>query len=187
SRKIKAIETNVDINVNANNSVSYNYVNDVLNETQSSSYGFMMGLSKYKEKKFSFNVRFGPNYQKQQSSLNKEINSNGLGTSGYGSIRVFLPAKFQISADANYTYNAGTATFDESFEQTIINTSIIKTFLKGDNLKFTLSGNDILNQNRGFRRFAGGNTITQTTFNNIRRYFMFAVSWDFNKMGASKK
>ncbi len=187
SRKIKAINMNADISANVNNSVSYNYVNDVLNETESSNYGFMLGLSKYKEKKFSFNLRFGPSYQKQQSSLNKDINSNGLATNGYGSFSIFLPAKFRINADANYTYNAGTASFNESFEQTIMNTSIIKTFFKTDNLKFTLSGNDILNQNRGFSRYAGGNTITQTTFNNIRRYFMFSVAWDFNKMGAVKK
>ncbi|MES2446133.1 MAG: outer membrane beta-barrel protein [Bacteroidota bacterium] len=186
-RKIKKLDINIGFEINTDGNTSYNFVNGVLNKTESSSYGFMAGLYKYKEKKFSFNLRFGPSYRTQQSSLNQQINSNGLATNGYGSVRIFLPAKFQISADANYTYNAGTASFDESFEQTIINTSIIKTFFKGDNLKFTLSGNDILNQNRGFSRFAGGNTITQTTFNNIKRYFMFSVAWDFNKMGPSKK
>ena len=187
SRKIKALDFSGNFGINIDGSTSYNYVNNVLNETNNNSYGVTVGISKYVEKKFSFNFRFGPSYRTQESSLNREINSNGLATNGYGSFRVFLPAKFQINADANYVYNAGTASFDESFEQTILNASIVKTFLKGDNLKFTISGNDILNQNRGFSRYAGGNTITQTTFNNIRRYFMFSVSWDFNKMGAAKK
>jgi Outer membrane protein beta-barrel family len=187
SRKIKALDFSGNFGVNIDGNTSYNYVNNVLNETNNNSYGITAGISKYKEKKFSFNLRFGPSYTTQESSLNKDINSNGLATNGYGSFTIYLPAKFQISSDARYTYNAGTASFDESFEQTILNASLIKTFLKGDNLKFTLSGNDILNQNRGFSRFAGGNTITQTTFNNIRRYFMFSVSWDFNKMGPAKK
>lgn len=187
SRKIKAVDFNANFGVNLDGSTSYNYVNNVLNQTDNSSYGFTVGINKYKEKKYSFNLNFGPSYQKQQSSLNKDLNSNGLTTNGYGSFTIYLPAKFQISTDANYRYNAGTASFDDSFEQTIINSSISKTFFKTDNLKFTLSGNDILNQNRGFNRYASANSITQTKFNNIKRYFMFSVVWDFSKMGAAKK
>jgi hypothetical protein len=187
SRKIKPLGINGNFGLNIDGSTSYNYVNNALNQTKSNSYGFTVGVSKYAEKKFSFNLRFSPSYETQESSLNENVNSNGLATNGYGSFTVYLPGKVQISSDANYRYNAATASFGESFEQTIINSSISKSFFKGDNLKFTLSGNDILNQNRGFNRYASSNTITQTTYNNIKRYFMFSVVWDFSKMGAVKK
>jgi PKD repeat protein len=68
----------------------------------------------------------------------------------------------------------------------VINTSIYKTFLKNDNLKFEISGNDLLNQNTGFERNASGNYISQTTFNNIQRYFLTTLSWDFSKFGTKK-
>lgn len=186
-RKIKALDFNANFQVNVNSNKSYSYVNSVLNEVHNSNFGINVGISKYVEKKIDFNIGFGPSYQRQESSLNKNINSNGLATSGYGSFTVYLPAKFQISSDANYIYNAGTSSFNTSFEQTIINSSISKTFFKGDNLKLTISGNDILNQNKGFSRYASANTITQTKFNNIKRYFMLGLVWDFNKMGGGVK
>lgn len=183
SRKIKGLDFNINLDASVQASTSYNFNNTILTQTDNSSYETTLGLSKYKEKKFSFNLSFGPRYVRQQTSLNEAVNSNGLGTSGYGSFRVFLPGKVQISSDANYIYNPKTASFNESFERTILNASIIKTFLKSDNLKLTLSGNDLLNQNNGFERSANAGNITQVRYNNIKRYFMFAVSWDFNKMG----
>ncbi len=187
SRKIKGIDISANFGINVDGSNSYNYVNQVLTKTKSNSYGFTAGINKYKEKKYQFNLRFGPSYETQESSLNEDVNSNGLSTNGYGSFTVYLPGKFQISSDANYRYTAKTASFDQSFEQTIINSSISKTFFKTDNLKLSLAGNDILNQNRGFSRYAGSGVITQTKYNNIKRYFMFSVIWDFNKMGGVKK
>jgi len=68
-----------------------------------------------------------------------------------------------------------------------MNASLIKTFFKADNLKLSLSANDLLNQNSGFSRYAGASIITQTKYNTIKRYFMFSVTWDFNKMGVDKK
>jgi hypothetical protein len=69
----------------------------------------------------------------------------------------------------------------------IVNCSLEKSFFKSSGLKMALKVNDLLNQNSGFNRFAVANTITQSNFITIRRYFMYSVSWDFNKMGDSKK
>ncbi len=187
SRKIKAIDANVNIGLNTNGNTSYDYVNSVLNETQSNSYALNIGLSKYKEKKYNFWLGFGPAYTMQQSSLNKNMNNNGVSYSGNGNASLYLPAKFEINADVRYTYNPKTPTFNQSFEQTIVNTSISKSFFKANNLKLNLAVNDLLNQNTGFQRFANANTITQRKFNTIQRYFMFSVIWDFNKMGGIKK
>ena len=186
-RKLKALNFNMNVGVNTALGKNYSYVNSVLNEIRNSEVGFTVGFSKYVEKKFDFNVSFGPSYQTQESSVNKDINSNGLATSGNSSLTVYLPAKFQINADVNYKYNAKTASFANSFEQTIINSSISKTFFTADNLKLSISGNDLLKQNSGFSRYANANTITQAKFNNIKRYFMFSLVWDFNKMGVQQK
>jgi hypothetical protein len=94
-----------------------------------------------------------------------------------------LPGKFQVRCDVDYQYNAPTKTFDQDFRRTILNANITKTFFKGDNLKLTISGNDLLNQNVGFTRSATSNVITQDRYTTIKRYFMFSIVWDFNKMG----
>ncbi len=69
------------------------------------------------------------------------------------------------------------------FKTTLWSATISKMFFKDSGLKVSLSGNDLLNQNVGFNRSANGGMITQTSYNNIKRYVMLSVSWDFNKMG----
>ncbi|HEY4196957.1 MAG TPA: TonB-dependent receptor, partial [Mucilaginibacter sp.] len=101
----------------------------------------------------------------------------------------YLPGKFQIGADNNYEYTAKTESFNTDFSKLLINAFIIKTFLKNDNLKFTIWGNDLLNQNVGFSRTANANMIVQNNYTTIKRYIMFTIDYDFTSMhaGTAKK
>ncbi len=139
-------------------------------------------MSRYKDK-FEFNLSFGPSYNSQEASLQKANSNKGWGTAGWGSFKVILPKKITIQADAEYTYTPSSTSFNTSFEQMIINASIAKSFFKKEDLKVMVKGNDLLNQNSGFSRSAYANSITQTSYNNISRYFMLSLVWDFNKMG----
>ena len=185
-RKIDLADFNAGINLSANGSESFNYINTNLNKTTSTSISPRASISRYKDK-FELDLSFGPSYNSQVASINKSLSNKGWGTSGYGSFKVILPKKITIQADAEYNYQPKSASFDSSFEQMIINSSITKSFFKKDDLKLVLKGNDLLNQNRGFRRFASANSITQTSYNNINRYYMFSLVWDFNKMGGTTK
>jgi hypothetical protein len=185
SRKIKALgNINAGIQFNFNGNTNYNYVNNVLNTTISQSYSPNLYISKYNDK-FSLHLNFGPSYNAQEASLQKQFSNKGWGRNGglFGTFK--LPQKFGLEVNGNYTYTPKSAAFDTAFEQTIINAALTKAFYKEETLKIKLSANDILNENRGFRRFASANTITQSNFNNISRYFLFSLIWDFNKMGGS--
>ncbi|MCR8559027.1 TonB-dependent receptor family protein [Mucilaginibacter sp. BJC16-A38] len=187
NRKIAKADMYVGINGGVNGNANYNISNGELNFTKSYTYNIGLRASKYVPKKYDFNFNLGPTYTISGSSLTPQINSNGRGFNGYGSFTVFLPGKFQISSDGSYQFRAKTQTFDTDYHRTLINASLAKTFLKDDNLKFTLSGNDLLNQNQGFDRTANGNYIIQNTYTTIKRYFMFSISWDFNSMGGAAK
>jgi len=139
-------------------------------------------MNRYKDKS-EFYFSFGPSYNSQVASLQKERSNKGWGASGYGGFGFTLPKKIKLRADGEYTYTPKSPAFDTSFEQIIINAAITKAFFKNEDLKFTVRGNDLFNQNRGFRRSSFSNMITQTSYNNINRYFMFSLVWDFNKMG----
>jgi len=188
-RKIKSIDMNVGLSLNSNGNTSYSYVNEQLNKSQSYSYSGSLSVSKYKEKKYEGRLSFGPTYQTNQSSLQANINDNGWGANGNAYFTVFLPGKFEIGSDGNYEYRAATKSFNEDFKRLLWNARISKKFLKSDNLKLSLSANDLLNQNVGFSRSAAGSMITQTSYTTIKRYFMASLIWDFNKMGgaATKK
>ncbi len=181
-RKIKALGMGLGLDISGGGSTSYNYINGVLNETNTIRFNPSLSVNKYNDK-IEISVNLGPSYNSQVASVQKNISNKGWGTDGYGYLKIILPKKISIQTDANYTYTPKSASFDTSFEQIIINASIAKSFFKKEDLKLMLKGNDLLNQNSGFRRFANGNSITQTNYNNINRYFIFSLVWDFSKMG----
>ncbi|MGZ3813612.1 MAG: outer membrane beta-barrel protein [Mucilaginibacter sp.] len=183
NRKFEKLDFSVGMGLNANGSSYYNYVNNVLNLTKSYSYGPQISFQKYKEKKIEIYISGGPTYNISQSSLQTNTTNNGAGFNGNVSATIYLPLKFQIGTYSNYDYTAKTQSFPTDFSRTNINAFLIKTFLKGDNLKFTLWGNDLLNQNVGFSRNASANIIQQSSYTTIKRYFMLSVAYDFSKAG----
>lgn len=189
SRKISLLDMNVGLSLNANGNSNYNFItiNNVrtLNNTKNYTYGGGLNISKYVEKKYSFYSRFGPTYNMSRASIGS--NSDGWGLSGYASGNVQLPGKLEISTDGEYQYNGKTQVLTSSFERFIWNASLAKKFFKAENLRLSLTVNDILNQNVGFNRSASNTSIYQSSYTTIQRYFMFSVSWDFSKMGGGVK
>jgi len=184
-RKLPGTELNIGLSLGANGSKSYSMSNDELNAIILNTYRVSLRLSKYVQKKYDFNLSFGPTYTVGGSSLLPNLNNNGHGYTGDGGFTIYLPLKFQISSDADYQYNSKTETFNQDFSRVLLNASISKTFFKGDDLKISIKGNDLLNQNAGFNRSVNGNLTSESTYTTIRRYFMLTVSWDFNKVGGS--
>ena len=184
NQKIKWLsDVSAGISLNANGSSSYNYVNGVQNQNTSGDYSASIRLSKYVEKKYSAYLNGGPSYTRGSSSLQKQLNNNGWGYNGNFSVTAYLPAKFELSTDGSYLFRAATQSFDDNFTRFIWNASFSRKFMKSEALKASIKANDILNQNTGFSRSAYGNFITQTSSITIQRYFMFSLTWDFNKMG----
>lgn len=171
----------VQLNTGFNKSMSYNMVNNVSNSTNTVGYNARLTIQKYAAKKYEAYIYAGPTYNVRELSLSKQ-NYNSLDYSGDAYFTYFLPAKFQIASDASYTYTGKTQGFS-AFSRTIVNASLSKMFFKDNTLKLTASVNDLFNQNNGFNRSPGGSQISQSTNTTIRRYFMLAVIWDFNKMG----
>jgi hypothetical protein len=181
SRKLEKADFNIGGDLSLNGDNSYNLSNGQLNFTKSYTYSGQLNLSRYKEKKYDISLSFGPNYTVSGSSLQPGINNNGRGFTANAYFNLYLPGKFQISSDGNYEFKAKTQTFNQDFNRTLV-----KKFLKSDNLKLTLTGNDLLNQNVGFSRNINGNFITQNSYTTIKRYFMLSLVWDFNSIGGTK-
>jgi hypothetical protein len=188
NKKVTAWDMNIGLNLNTNGNIYYSMVETnkrpaEINRTNSSSYTARLSMNKSKPKKYEIYMNFGPDYTIGQSSLQPDRNNNGRGWNGSYGFTVYLPGKIQVGSDGEYNYKAPTQSFNEDFSQAIINATLTKAFMKDETLKLQIRGNDLLNQNSGFTRSASNNYITQTNVTTIRRYFMFSVIWDFNKMG----
>jgi hypothetical protein len=182
-KKIQKVDMNAGIGLNASGNTYFNMTNGQLNETKSYTYSAQVRFSKYKQKKYDFWSGAGPTYTVNSSSLQPLVNNNGRGFNAYAGFNIYLPGKFEIGSDGEYLFNAKTQSFNEDFKRTTINANIGKKFLKDESLKLTISGNDLLNQNKGYNRTGSTNILTQERYTTIQRYFMLSLVWDFNHMG----
>lgn len=177
-RIIKSVSTNLTVATNGN--INYNYINNALNKATSRSYSALLYLSKSKENKYELYLNGGPVYTIYKMSLQSQNNNNAAGFSLSGSFTFYLPAKLILASDLSYEYKAPTQNFTAQ-NITLINATISRTFLKDNNLKVSVRGNDLLNQNVYIIRSIYGNINSQTNNAGIRRYFMLTVTWDFTK------
>ncbi|QKJ32237.1 outer membrane beta-barrel protein [Mucilaginibacter mali] len=181
---IAPINTSMSLEFNTTGNISYNYINNVLNKSEAYSYGWVAEFHKSKANAHYFQFVFAPNYTVNKISLQQRGNNNAWGIYSDAVASVYLPAKLQVSTDYNYNYTAATASFTAQ-SRMIWNASISKAFFKDNGLKLAATVNDLLNQNANYSRFITANSITQSNTTGIRRYLMFSLTWDFNKIGAS--
>lgn len=184
-KKMKKPELDINLSANLNGNINYNIINGDINQTKSFNYSGRIGLNKTKANKYDFNFGLGPSYTSNVSSLQRQNDSKGWGFNGNGSANFYLPGKIQMGTDLNYTFTKATQVFAENFERLILNAYVTKKFLKKDNLQLRFAGNDLLNQNVGFNRFANNNIISQSSYTTIKRYFLLSLIWDFDKMGGN--
>ncbi|RZM14106.1 MAG: TonB-dependent receptor, partial [Pedobacter sp.] len=147
-RKVKKIDAAVGLEFNSNGYSSFNMVNNELSKTMFGDYYGNIYISKQAAKKYSFRASVGPAYTSMTSSLQSN-NSKGWGVDASGNFTVFLPGKVEISSDASYQYKKPTQVFAQNLDRFIWNAAISKKFFKSENLRATLRGNDLMNQNNG--------------------------------------
>lgn len=186
-KKIKGSNITVSLSPEFRNIRAISLSNNVINQRQVQNYQLGIIIVGSKVKSYDFYLSLTPNYTHSVSLLGGQPSDSGKGFKGDGSVTYYLPLNFQLSADFNYQYRAKTQVFNNSFSALILNSSLSKRLLKEENLRFSLSGNDLLNQNTGFIRNAYSTVISQSRFTTIKRYLMLSVIWDFNKMGSANK
>jgi len=95
----------------------------------------------------------------------------------------YLPKKFIIGSNIQYTYTAKTQAFDAQYVP-IWTSSITKNFFKEENLSIALTASDMLNKNVRTYRSINNGAITQTNNSGIGRYILLSVTWNFTKFGS---
>ncbi|MDB4926258.1 TonB-dependent receptor [Mucilaginibacter sp.] len=181
--KIQAWDMNINASLNEGGNVYYNYNNGILTTTHTNNYNASIGFNKYKASKYSIYLNGGPNYTLQNISPNNSNNNNAFGYNLNGQATIYLPANYTISSDISDRYTGATKNLPAS-SRTLWNASFGKMFLKEKNLKLSIVASNLLNQDQN-TRYSGYSYTTQTTYNQIHRYLMFTVTYDFTKFGTT--
>jgi hypothetical protein len=98
---------------------------------------------------------------------------------------IYLPANIVVKYDFEKLFNTG---LTESFNKDInlLNLSVEKKLVKKKSLYLILSAFNILNQNNSVNREVTGNSITDTRYLQLSRYYLFTLKYKWNKFGAGK-
>jgi len=180
--KIKPVDVSVDIELYATGNHAWSYINNVLNKLETYTYSGLIQLQKNVQKRYSLFAVAGPSYSINKFSLQPRRNNNAAGFYSEGRASLYLPGKWQVESGISWSHNAATQNLT-SIDITRWNTSLNKTFFKNESLKLSLSANDLLNDNANVGREVTANTITQSSYTVIQRYFMLSLTWDFTKFG----
>jgi hypothetical protein len=172
-------------NINLSGNTYYNYINHLLNKTVSTSYKPAINLQKNKTD-YSYGVGVSATFTINSTSL-QQLNNNTRTYSGDFNGYTKLPFNFYIGVNGNYDFTGKNRVFTQDFSKFILKAYFGKKFLKEENLKIAVTGNDLLNQNTGYSRNGSTDSFTERRDLVIRRYFMFSVTWDFSKFGTLKK
>lgn len=184
--EVKPLRANATFFLTFSHVNDYGIVNAHVNTRNSELYSARFSISKYKLKKHQIYLNLKQSYLASTSTLNGQFDNSGFIFNGDLNATFTLFKTMEISAQGSYNHQAKTLAFNKDYQLFLINGSISKKFLKNENVKFSVSVNDLLNQNNGFTRSSYGTMLTQTDFSTIKRYVMFSLIWDFSKFGTLK-
>jgi hypothetical protein len=177
-KKLKGSNLNFTTRVNYNRDISLVYKQNNLTNTWllSQSFGF-----NYNKDKFDMGVSGSMNYNKATYTLQKNLNTEYFNQTYSADFSYTFKKDIILSSDFDYYINTGRT---EGYNQSIPmwNASIGKRFLKNKTAEAKISVFDILNQNKSITRNVGDNYFEDVQSNVVRRYFLFSITYNLNKM-----
>ena len=168
-----------NINISGNN--SYNLINNQLSKNHNINYAVNLPI-RLGSTNYSYSVNLTASITNNQANLTQLANdykSYELEFHQYNK----LPLNFFIGTDGDYNYNAPNRVYPTALKKFLLKAYFGKAFLKEENLKITLTGNDLLNQNTGYSRTNTSDSFTESRDMVIKRFFLLTVTWDFSKFG----
>lgn len=180
-KKLFGVYTSVSTNTNFvhNN----NFVNGLKNVNNQWTVSPSLYLRYDKDTTINLNYQFYPAYNLNQSSIRTDVKTQywTFGQRLDGSIN--LPLKIKIGTTIDWNIRQRLNEQDRNNNVFRWNAYISKSFLKDKSLVAKVYANDILDQNVGYNRINNADYISESTYNSIRRYFLFSLTWNFTKTG----
>lgn len=178
--ELKKVDMDVNFGGQSNFSRNINFVNDIKNTTDNSSFGLNTGVTKDIGEWFTTSVDYSFDYNISSASIQQNASINYWTQQIGYDIEVIAKKKVIFNSDFNYDIRQKTANFTQNNNVFIWNASVDFKLFKNETGLLSLEVHDILNQNLGFQRNASTFSITETRYNVIKRFFMISFTYNFN-------
>lgn len=106
---------------------------------------------------------------------NRYTNSYGFNTDA----SLYLPFGLEVGTDLAFSKSTG---YSQGFDNTqwLWNAQLSYSVLSDKSLTFTIKAYDLLGQKKNVSRSVSASLISDTEYNDLRRYVMIGVTWKFN-------
>lgn len=166
--------------------INNNYVNSIKNKNTQFTATPSLGAEYNKDTVGFISFRFSPTYNVSNNSIRNDVSIKYWTFRQDINIERQLPYGFRIGTEVAWNIRQRVDKNEANNNVFHWNAFVSKTLLKDRSLEAKIYANDILNQNVGFRRMQSADMINENTYNVIRRYVMFSLTWNFTQTGATK-
>ena len=137
----------------------------------------------YNKNKFDMGITAGLTYNNARYTLQENLNTEYFTQTYSADFSYTFKKDIIISTDFDLLINSGRA---DGFNQTIPmwNASLSRQFLKNKAAEVKLAVYDLLNQNKAITRNIGENYFEDNRTNVIRRFFLFSLTYNINRMAS---
>ena len=179
---IPSLNFNVEIGPRISQYV--NFVNGLRNETKTTATSYSINSGYWSDKWINFWVNFEASYNKSVSSIRPDVATNYWSYTSWTNLQLkFKKQKLYVDFNGEFNFYQKTAAFANQRNAYIVNGGIRKIISKDDKWETKFYVNDIFNQNLGINRNISSNFISETTTQNVKRYFMLSLIYNFSKNG----
>jgi len=173
---LKALKSNMNINVSANYGHSPSMMNEQMNYSNSYAYNGGVFIGSNISEKLDFSLSYNGGYTIVKNTLQTQSNNSYFNHTAAFKINWIFYKGFVLNTDVNHTlYNGLTQSYNQQYF--LWNAYVAYKFLKNNALEAKISVFDILNQNRSIGRTITANYTEDYHTIVLRRYVMFTLTY----------
>jgi len=185
SKKIRALDLNVDYSTHLSYGRNVNFLNALLAYNDNYNAGASLSFTKNVANKYSFRISSTASYSYSYSSADPGVPARYWTQNHNADIGIFLLPGMELYSSCHYTWRQKTSIFDKNNSTAFWNAGVSKDVWRNQ-LSLRWGINDILGQNAGISRNISGNVISQNSSNSIGQYWMISATYRFINHGKIK-
>lgn len=164
------------LGMNATLTKNISYINNFESAVRGLTWSPSLSLEMELDEILDFTISYAPSFSKYTGGLVQGAgNTNGHGVNG--NFRWEITKSLEFVSEAIWDYQPAQRTYDEDFSQTIWNAELQLTVDKAKTIVLRCAVQDILNENKGYRRYVSPNLTNESTYNTIRRYGFLGITY----------